>query len=676
MDDDIIKKFRDKFMEEAIMLLDNLEKELLELEKETTNRGLHESVFRAMHTIKGISAMYGFTYISDFTHVLENIFQDIREGKCLFTKDISEVSLESIDHIRRLLNDENLVDGVLQQSHEKLLVRIRELRDVSSAQEQIPVKPQSESGQTPATASKIVRSWYIILDASEQLYFRGIRLANIYQELCGLGKCRLNKIPVLNTNESDSWGVVLVSSVAFDDILETLMFIEDNCHVVKIADYDIFDSESKSNSAIGSDAPSILDLIENKNSPQLTTPAPLVIAERGNDKQGNSHHVTKRISVDTAKLDNLMHLVSQLITLNTKFDGAITTKDEELQSDYLEELSLLAKNFRDSALDLRLVPLSDLALRFQRLIRDLAKSLDKKIEFVTEGIDNELDKNTIDGIAEPIMHLIRNCIDHGIEPPEVRKQMGKPETGTIKLSASYSGNYIYIKVSDDGNGIDLEKVRKKAVDNGLLSVTDRPTEQELLDLIFLPGFSTAQSLSEVSGRGVGMDVVRKRIADLQGSVHVESIKGEGTVFIIKISQSMAIIDTLLFKVENDHFIIPIAEIDSCDHLTAGEIVQFSHKSTIPYNNILTPMIDLRKILKIEGGYAEQVKTIVLHSGNQHMTLLADTIIGEHQAVLKPLQKTYDTETFISSVSQLGNGKMAFLIDPAELSKQITTNAIL
>jgi two-component system, chemotaxis family, sensor kinase CheA len=676
MDDDIIKKFRDKFMEEATMLLDNLEKELLELEKETTNRGLHESVFRAMHTIKGISAMYGFTYISDFTHVLENIFQDIREGKCLFNRDISEVSLESIDHIRRLLNDESLVDKALQQAHEKLLARIRDFRDVLSTQASKQDKPQPEIEQSPAPANKIVRSWYIIIDTSEHLYFRGIRLANIYQELCELGKCRLNRIPVLNTNDSDSWGVILVSSVTFDDISETLMFIEDSCHVVKIADYDIFETESKSSSSVSIDSPSILDLIENKNTQQLSTFSPLAIGDKANDKQGNSHQVTKRISVDTNKLDNLMHLVSQLITLNTKFGSAISTKDEELQSDYLEELSLLAKYFRDSALELRLVPLSDLALRFQRLIRDLAKSLDKKIEFVTDGIDNELDKNTIDGIAEPIMHLIRNCIDHGIETPEVRKQMGKPETGTIKLSASYSGNFIYIKIADDGNGIDLEKVRKKAIDNGLLAITDRPTEQELLDLIFLPGFSTAQSLSEVSGRGVGMDIVRKRIADLQGSVTIESTKGIGSVFTIKISQSMAIIDTLLFKVENDHFIIPIAEIDSCDHMTADELGQFRHKSAIPYNNILTPMIDLRKILKIEGGYTEQVKTIVLHSGNQHMTLLADAIIGEHQAVLKPLQKTYDTETFISSVSQLGNGKMAFLIDPVELCKQITTKAIL
>jgi two-component system chemotaxis sensor kinase CheA len=268
------------------------------------------------------------------------------------------------------------------------------------------------------------------------------------------------------------------------------------------------------------------------------------------------------------------------------------------------------------------------------------------------------------------MHLIRNCIDHGIEDPDSRKAMGKPETGMIKLAANYAGNNIIIRIEDDGNGIDIKKIQQKALEKGILQSSSNPHEEELLNFIFLPGFSTAKSLSEVSGRGVGMDIVKKRITDLRGTIAIETKVGIGTKFIIKLNQSMAITDTLLFIVEDSYFILPVSEIETCDEVEITEIQKRKHTSTIPYNKMLIPFVDLRKHLNLNGNYDTNAKSIIVRNGNKILAIIADGIIGEHQAVLKPLNHTYTSETIITSVSQLGNGKIAFYIDTGVLYNQI------
>jgi two-component system, chemotaxis family, sensor kinase CheA len=672
MNEDIFKKFRDKFFEEANMLLDQFEKDILELEKTPDDKELHESVFRAMHTIKGISAMYGFEHISEFTHILENIFQNMREGKILFSTEISEISLLAIDHIHNLLEDEKLLTPELRKIHKNLLQRINKTSNVETAVETIqPTKNQLSDNQT--------KSWYIIINANEKMYFRGISLLNIYNDLSALGTIRLHRIPVLNADNIDSWGILLVTSASIDEIYDILMFIEDDCSIIKVSDKNVLADDS-GNSDQNVDynkrnEPSILDLIESTGNISDSNPISL-INEIEKQKQSIIKQRGQRISVDTIKLDDLMSLVSQLVSINSQMYASIKSKDCEKQLDYIEKLDILTKKFRNNALQIRLVPLSDIALRFQRLIRDLSNTLGKKIEYITEGIDTELDKNTIDRIIEPLMHIMRNCIDHGIEEPHLRKQSGKPETGLIKLSANYSGNYIIIRIEDDGTGIDLKKIQQKAIEKGIIKKEDKLSEQELYDIIFLPGFSTAQNLSEVSGRGVGMDIVKKRIHDLRGTIKVSSKLGVGTNFTIKLGQSMAITDTLLFMVEKTYFILPISDIESCDQLEVNEIMQRKDTSTIPYNNQLIPYIDLRKHLKLDGSYSDNAKLIIVHNNLDFLAIMADSIIGEHQSVIKPLHKTYTSESIITAVSQLGDGKIAFLIDIGILNKQISVQQLI
>jgi two-component system chemotaxis sensor kinase CheA len=668
MQDEIIKKFRDKFFEEANMLLDKFEKDILELEKFPINQELHESVFRAMHTIKGISAMYGFEYISEFTHLLENIFQNMRDGKIKYSQKISEISLLAIDHIRSLLNDEKLINTNLRDAHKKLLERINKIANT----EETIIKDQTTSPQLQDANPK---SWYIIINTNEKMYFRGISLLNIYKDLSYLGKIKIQRIPVLNVEDTDSWGILLITNAKLDDIKDILMFIEDDCSIIKVSEGDVLsEDKDKSDQNLNieiTNEPSILYLIESTGNLTDALPIPLGTSDVEKDKHSIIRQQNQRVSVETSKLDDLMSLVSQLVSLNSQISESVKSKNREKQLDYIEKLDILSKKFRDNALQIRLVPISDIALRFQRLIRDLSNTLGKKIEFITEGIDTELDKNTIDNIAEPLMHIMRNCIDHGIEEPHLRKKSGKPETGQIKLSASYSGNCIIIKIEDDGIGIDLKKIQKKAIENGILKKEDNPTDQELYDIIFLPGFSTAQNLSEVSGRGVGMDIVKKRVRDLRGTIILESKIGVGTSFSIKLSQSMAITDTLLFMVDKSYFILPVSDIESCDQIYITEINQRKHTSTIPYNNNLIPFIDLRTYLKLGGSNNYSTKLIITYNNNNYLAIMADSIIGEYQAVIKPLYKTYTSESIVTAVTQLGNGKIAFLIDIGILNKQIS-----
>jgi two-component system chemotaxis sensor kinase CheA len=661
MKENIFQKFRDKFFEEANTLLDRFETDILELEKNPGDKELGESVFRAMHTIKGISAMYGFTFISEYTHFLENIFQNIRDGKLNFSREISELSLLSIDHIHKLLNDEKLENKELRSRHEELLGQVNKLSQSGLVFNQdVAVKMEDETGK--------LQTWCILISTSPKMEFRRINIHGICRDLSALGKFRLFRIPSSGEEGTDTWCICLVSKSSVAEISDVLMFIEDECTVFKISDNDlIFGSDAVENLSRNLfNEPSLAELIELENIPGKAEKA----ASDDPDLQSAVKQKSKRLSVETGKLDTLMYLVSQLITLNSRMKVAMSDKNFSALSEQIEVLDSLSKNFRDNAFEIRLVPFRDITLRFQRLIRDLSRSMGKKIELVTEGLDTELDKNILDSIVEPLIHIIRNCADHGIEDPLKRKERGKPETGIIKISASYSGNHILIKVEDDGNGIDLEKVRAKAVEKGILAGTDKPTEQDLYNIIFISGFTTASGLSEVSGRGVGMDIVKKHISDLRGTITVESKKGEGTTFLIRLNQSMTITDTLLFKVQETYFILPVSEIMACENADMAEIKQRKHTSLIEYNGELIPFIDMREYLNLSGEYRQVSKSIIVRSNDQLLAILADSIIGEHQAVLKPLIKTFEKETILSSVSQLGDGKLAFFINTVILSRHI------
>lgn len=662
--DSILQRFRDKFIDEANGLLDRLEKDLLDLENKPANKELIESAFRAMHTIKGVSGMYGFDFICEFTHHMENIYQCIREDKLQFNKAIFDITFQSVDHIRKLLSDEKLAEPANQKTHNSLIDSISTI----TSNETVPTDGHKKSDVTIEQA-KALHTWQILLRTNEKMFFRGISLVNIFKELADIGTYEISKINDLTTPEFDFWNILLSTEATEAEITEVFLFVEDDCTIVNLAKGNIF--EKKRETTLEEEPKtkeiSILDYIEDsgKQKKKKLIEESAVSAEIAS---GSIKRSVKRISVDSTKLDHLMFLVSELITVNSQLN--LTTRDRTYDKirTYLEKVESLSKQFRNNAIEIRLVPLGDTVLRFQRLIRDLSKQLNKNVDFITNGTNTELDKNTIDQLAEPLMHLIRNCLDHGIESPEIRKQKGKPEKGTITMTAYNSGNNVFIDISDDGSGIDIDKVRQKAIDKGIIKPHDKPDKKDIYDFIFMPGFSTAQNLTEVSGRGVGMDVVKKRIHELRGEVIVDSTPGIGTTFTLKLQQSMSIVDSLLFTIDDNFFTVPFSDIEVCSQTSHSDIELRRHTATLPFNNQLIPFIDLRSLLGLGGNYKENLKVIILKNNERELALLSDKIIGEHQAVLKPLGKSLKNQLYITSASQLGDGNMAFMIDTNSLMK--------
>jgi two-component system chemotaxis sensor kinase CheA len=650
--DPILQKFKQVFLEEASGLLDQLEKDLLDLEASPENQELIESAFRAMHTIKGVSSMYGFDHVSEFTHNLESLYQSVRDKHIKFDKSIFDATFHSIDHIRKLLTDEKLAVPENQANHKSIM------SDIQAILSNIPENKPAFIN-TPEIRQHLPSTWHILVRANEQIFFRGISITGLFTDLASLGRFEISRLDHLSNEGTDTWSIILYSNSREDDIRSVFMFIEDDCTITRLTERNLFEDSFSVNCE---NEQSIIDFIEYSEKKGEKSSA----EAQSKSTKADTGKNTKRISVDSAKLDHLMYLVSELITLNSQFNLTSTDNKYEKLMPFIERLDNISKLFRNNALDIRLVPLSESLVRFKRLIRDLSRQLDKDVDFVTEGIDTEVDKGTIDQLNDPLMHIIRNCIDHGIELPHIRKQKGKPETGTIKITASNSGNFVIIRIEDDGTGIDLEMIQQKAIEKGLIKVGDKPSRQELLDMIFLPGFSTARSLSEVSGRGVGMDVVKRKINDLRGEVLIDTEAGKGTSFTLRLQQSIAIIDTLLFKVADTYFTVPVSDINICMQIPTVEIEKRKNTCTIPFEDQLIPFIDIRTQFNLKGEYSDITKAIILKYNDRQLALLTDTIIGGHQAVLKPLGHLFRNQKCIGAASQLGDGKLAFMMDTNEI----------
>jgi two-component system chemotaxis sensor kinase CheA len=675
-----ISKYTDKFIEDASDLLNDLEKNLLELENNIENKELTESVFRVMHTLKGTGSMYGFFKISEYTHVLESIFDSIRSDKIKLTGDIFDVTFRSIDHIRNLLNDkelenpENLINhqllvGVVEQIIEKYDVELKKL--------QTPKEKKNASAEDTGTAT-----WLILIHSDESFLFRGIKLLRLFDDLAKLGNIHFSKHEFSTVPETgepgEFWEIILVSESSREQIEETLFLIADDCRINKLAKGNIFDQDyfhieaeryKKSPTiveyfeAVGRGEEIDLDANENESSKQEIASAPI------KEIAGKESFAGQHISVGVEKLDQLMYLVSEMVILKSELQNAGEKQDMELILTKIDKVEKLTKQLRNVALSIRLVQLRELTVKFKRMIRDLSKQLDKKIELVTQGEDVELDKNMIDLLADPLMHLIRNCIDHGVESPEERLRKGKSETGVIKISAFQSGNFVFLQISDDGAGIDKDKIRQKAVELKFINSDSELHDKELYELIFKPGFSTAEHLTQVSGRGVGMDVVKRRITDLRGEIDIETEIDLGTSFTIKLQQTLTIIDSMLIRTGDSYFTIPLDEVEVCTQEYYNTLANL-HNTQIQFNDDLIPFVHLRRVFKIKGENPEKEKIIIIRKQNHRFAVIADSIIGSYQAVLKPMGKVFDNKKFIAGASVMGDGNLAVMLDTANLLKKL------
>ncbi len=692
-----MENFKETFLEEANDLLEQLEVRLLELEKNPDDREIVAAIFRIVHTIKGASAMFGFEAVSHFTHDLENSMEYVRDGRVKVIPEMITMTLQARDHILMLLSvdtpsSEQKAEGDALLANFKHYVTTGEAGGAAQSGEKIPLQLDVQEEEEENTES-VPRTYNVIFKPAEDVLLNGTNPLLLVDELVSLGsahvRVNLNGLPSLKDFSLQKsyleWNVELTTENPLMDIEDVFIFLGTDS-VVKIERADgntssgavpaaapkanvvIGSDETKAPAAIssaGTDAPqATAPVAATAKAPASATPAAPVTKKGVAVGQGMSQ--TLRISSD--KLDIMVDLVGELVT----FNAHLRQLGQELQSSNLttltEQSEHLILKMRDVTMGMRMLPIGSTFSRFQRLVRDTSSALNKDIELVTEGGEAELDKTVLERLTDPLMHIIRNSLDHGIESPDERVAKGKPRKGTVVLSASHSGAFVYISIVDDGKGIDRQKVLDKAISKELITQAEATelSDQDIFGLIFSPGLSTASQITDISGRGVGMDVVRREIVSLGGSITIDSTQDVGTRMVLKIPLTLAIIEGLMTKLGDANYIFPLSAVEEClmYKLTDTE----SETGFFNWRGDLVPYVNLRQYFAIKGNRPEKEQMIVISDRDSYIGFVVDHVVGNLQTLIKSLGKIYRHAQGVSGATILGNGGVALILDVLKLSE--------
>ncbi|MFP4526227.1 MAG: chemotaxis protein CheA [Bacteroidales bacterium] len=670
-------KFREKFVEEAIENIAELEKALLALEqKEGSEEELVERVFRSMHTLKGGASMFGFQKISDFTHHLENIYDKVREGKLKVTKGLLDITLQSVDHLKLLIEENEELNREAEANHKNLLVQVMKILEEKEDK-------GSVTNQEPASSDSQQKTYYVYFQPNKDIFDNGTNPLFLLDELSTLGDLKalpcLSEVPDLENIDPlkcyTHWEIIIATADSEEAIHDVFIFVEDQA---KIDIYELSEQNLLKNPRFISEIEKLSDLkkdigvdaIKSITNSIQGAKEDLEEQTRGKDAKtvnGKDYSISS-IRVASEKIDHMMNLVSELVTTQARLSLKAEHSDDGELTTIAENVQKLTRQLRDNAFDIALVPVETMLTRFQRLVRDLAGSMNKKVNLVAEGTDTELDKNIIETLTDPLLHIIRNSIDHGIETPEERKRKGKPEEGKILLKAYYSGAKVHIQIHDDGQGIDIEKVKNKAIQKNIIEKNQELSRRELFDLIFKSGFSTSENVTDVSGRGVGMDVVRRKLSEIRGEVEIDSELDAGTTLTVKLPLTLSIIDGLLVRIDNDKYIVPLSAVDKIYAAQHSDVVD-------TFNNLITldgeqvPFFYLRKEFGMPEAESDMEEIVVVRYEDIRIGLVVDAVVGEYQAVLKSLGKMYKKQDIISGATILGDGTVALVFDTNKMIDQ-------
>ncbi len=696
MMDASLDNFKKKFIEEAVDLIDDLEKTVLELEDNTHDIDIVQRIFRIMHTLKGNSSMFGFEQIDRFTHHMETIYDQVRSGERAVTQATLDATLRSVDHLKNLLDEAGQESEQLMQEQETLMKqmdaiiegRAVDAESVSVAEEAPKVSttaPASPSQSAAGGSKKEYETFFIRYAPVTDIFNNGTNPLYQVDELQALGvskiKVHFDKIPSLAEIEPSfcytSWEIILATDKGQNAIDDVFIFVEN--------DSDLEIQRLDSGNLLDNPAfvTALDELWSKQKTPNIEAIRKLIPAQQvlQQTEIANKTEVVARqnaaknvaissIRVASEKLDELMNLVSELVTTQARLTLFAEENDLPGLTVISENVQKLSRQLRDIAFSIVLIPIENLITRFHRLVRDLSQGLHKDVRFITEGSDTELDKTIIEGLADPLMHILRNSLDHGIEDADTRERNGKPRQGTVRLKAFYSGTNVMIQVSDDGAGIDPVAVHNKAVERGIIAADRKLSRRETLDLVFMPGFSTAKTVTDVSGRGVGMDVVKRKISELRGEVELDSERGVGTTITIKLPLTLSIIDGLLVKVDETSYVIPLSVVDKIYAVEHDKVTnQFNDVVVLDGKQI--PFFNLRKEFNLADSKLSMSQVIVVHFEERKVGFVVDTVVGEYQAVLKPLGRHYKNQDMISGATILGDGTVALVMDTNRIIKHFT-----
>ncbi len=678
------------FQEEVVENLAELDGALLELEKNPTDMDVVDRIFRAVHTLKGSCDMFGLAAVVRLAHDLESLFDQVRTGWRRVGKELLDASFAAKDRFAVLLAEggegadgEAGEDPVLD-ARLKALLRTPDLPDTG------PSGPDADAADdaaalVPAHAlSGEVRHWRIRLAPSGTGALETADPLALLDELRALGEldvcCDLTAVPELEALAPADcrlrFEAVLTADTArvpdANALRDIFFFLENpGDAVIEACEADseppspgpAADAPPSAPVVAAAPAPAVAPVPE---VPRPAAPAP-VAAPAAKDAPKRPQPVPKKESmhslrVDAAKLDDLVNLVGELVIAQARLTQLASGLAHPALTSVAEEIERLSNELRDNTLGIRMLPIGTTFSRFRRLVRDLSSEMHKSIELVTEGGETELDKTVIEQLNDPLVHLLRNSIDHGIEPPEERLAAGKPETGSIVLSAEHAGGEVVLSILDDGRGMDPARIRAKAEEKGLVSPETRLSESEIYNLVFLPGFSTAEKITNVSGRGVGMDVVKRSMDALRGKIDIQSELGKGSRITIKLPLTLAIIDGLQVKAGEDQYIIPLSLVEECVELSHEDGPASGRGRTIRLRGEIVPYIRLREAFGLAGEAPGIEQVVVTRFEGERAGIAVDQVIGQQQTVIKSLGSYIGTVAGISGATINGDGTMSLILD--------------
>jgi len=647
------------FAQEAIELLQTLEEVLLELEETPTDSDQVDAAFRALHTLKGSGDMFGFGALAAFIHHFEDAFDQVREGRATVSPDLIAVSLDSRDHLTTLLalGADKTPSGEVQTAGDALLARLSNLKGP------IQVSAKTEDVKPKENAS-VLRRWSISFAAEPAALKNGFRPDLLWDELAHLGPLRVSasdeRIPAIEELEPAEcyfrWDLILETTAHRDQIEDVFIFFMD----ADIQINEITDEETQTSQ------PVIDPEAEKHEGGAKGKPgaAPASVAK------------SDSVRVQAHRLDDLMDQLGELVIAQARLKSIADELGESRLDSTVEEVEALVTGLRDTTLSIRMLPVSMVFSKFRRVIRDLSVELEKPTELVTQGADTEVDKNIIDCLTEPLVHMIRNSIDHGVEDIAARKEAGKAEAATIRLSACQSGGEVLISISDDGAGLNAQAIRTRAVERGLIGADQDVSNEALFQLIFEPGFSTAANLSAVSGRGVGMDAVRRTVDDLRGSIDVKSKPGVGTEVTLRLPLTLAIIDGLLVKVDGEPFVLPLSSVEECVDLPDSENAREEGRSILQIRDQLVPYLSLDSLFGYTTSNNAGRRVAIVSADGQRVGLVIDDILGQLQTVIKPLSSYHRNVEELAGATILGDGSVALILDVNALVRRASANALI
>jgi len=664
------------FIEEANELLPQLEDSLLALEEDPGDSELVNTVFRALHTIKGSGSMFGFDEIEHFTHDLENAFELVRSGAFSATPELIDLTLAARDEIQHLVRiaEEDLPDGnkgkrsCILQDLQKLL-NTDALGNVPANGDTL--LDQKDDPETDLPSSAPLETYCIRFRPEPQAFAHGSDPLLLLAELRDLGLCsiesHLDDVPSLESLDPEScymsWTITLQTSAGENAIKDVFIFVGDDCEL---------DIEKVNSSVSGISEP--LSVVQEPEISAFAPPSDEKLTEQKKPvvlkKKKSAATIQSTVRVPSERLDKMVNLVGEMVIAQARLSRlGVQSRNAEIAS-VAEEIERLTADMRDSVMSMRMVPIGSVFGKYKRLVRDLARDLGKHVEIETSGGETELDKTVIEQLHDPMVHLIRNAIDHGIESPETRKAANKPPMGCIRLSGVHSGAYVLISITDDGGGLDRDRIFARAIDHGLTTAGAELSDRQIYDFILQPGFSTKESVSALSGRGVGMDVVARGIQQLGGRIQIDSKRGFGSTITLRLPLTLAIIDGLQIRCDDADYVLPVGSIEECVEMTNTELTRDRYRRVLNLRGEMVPYISLRELFEAEPGHPDHEKIVIINDDGNRFGIVVDVVVGELQAVIKPLGKLCRDLAEISGATILGDGTVALILDMAHIFEDV------